>query len=178
MKISASAGVLVTLLAMPCLAGDPGAAPKADPEAQRRLGFKYYHGEGVKRDHERAVALFEKAADGGDIQSASNLAKMYEFGMGVQQDEGRALAWYVRAAEMGEPLSQFSASAMYYQGRGVAKDRVEAAKWWTIAMAAGGQFAEKIRPGVESAQAKLTPEENAEGERRAAVWLAAHGAKK
>jgi hypothetical protein len=34
----------------------------------------------------------------------------------------------------------------------VPQDRTEAAKWLTLAMMKGGQFAEKIRPSVESAQ--------------------------
>lgn len=168
---------LVTLCALPCVAGEQSLGAQANAEAQRRLGFRYYHGEGVKQDNKRAVALFERAAEGGDIESAFNLAKMYEFGMGVQQDDRLATTWYVRAAEMGSRSAQFSASVMYYLGQGVASDRAEAAKWWTLAMGAGGDFAEKIRPTVESAQGKLSPAELDEGKRRAAQWLAIHGAK-
>ena len=197
MKISAAVGAFVTLFAVPCLAGDleqgvkfqqgkdysraitafQRAAAKGNVEAQRRLGFMYYHGEGVRQDNKRAIALFEKAAEAGDIQSASNLAKMYEFGMGVQQDDNRAVIWYTKAAELGDPVSQFDASVMYYKGQGVPKDRVEAAKWWTLAMEKGGEFAERIRPSVESAQSKLTPEETDEGKRRAAEWLNARASK-
>lgn len=147
------------------------AAANGNVEAQRRLGFMYYHGEGVPQDNKRAVALFEKAGGAGDIQSASNLGKMYEFGMGVGQDDSRAASWYRNAAELGDPTSQFRVSVMYYQGQGVARDRVEAAKWWTLAMSQGREWAERFRPSVESAEAKLTPEENAEGRRRAAEWL-------
>jgi hypothetical protein len=42
----------------------------------------------------------------------------------------------------------------------------------------GGQFAEKIRPSVESAQSKLKSEEIAEGRRRADEWLKAREARK
>ena len=153
------------------------ASANGNAEALRRLALMYYHGEGVTQDNAQAVALFEKAAAGGDAESASNLARMYEFGMGVVQDDGQAAKWYLRAAELGEQSSQFRLSAMYYQGQGVAKDRVEAAKWWTIAMAPGGEGAERIRVSVESAQAKLTPAEIAEGQRRAAQWLGAQKAK-
>ncbi len=98
--------------------------------------------------------------------------------MGVAQDDARAAGWYRKAAELGDPGSQFRASVMYYKGQGVVQDRVEAAKWWTLAMAKGGGFAQSIRPSVESAEAKLTAEELAEGRRLAADWTKAHTAPK
>jgi TPR repeat protein len=156
------------LLALPCLAGDLEEGIRL-----RRLGFTYYHGQGVKQDNQRAVALFEKAAGLGDIESAFNLGKMYEYGMGVEQSDSRAATWYRKGAELGDAESQFNAGVMYYKGQGVAADRAEAAKWWTVAMMKGGKFAEKIRPSVESAQGKLTADEIAEGQRRAAEWIKA-----
>jgi len=196
MRIRAAAGVLSALFLVPCLAGDledgirfhenksyakaaasfRQAAARGNTEATRRLGFMYYHGEGVAQDNKRAVDLFEQSAAAGDVVSASNLAKMYEFGMGVTQDDARAAAWYEKAANMGDPMSQFNASIMYYKGQGVARDRAEAAKWWTLAMMQGGPFAETVRRSVESAEAKLTPEEIAEGKRRADQWVATRGA--
>jgi TPR repeat protein len=198
MRIASAIGVAIFFFTTTCLASDledgvraherkdyakaasafEKAAAKGSGEAQRRLGFMYYHGEGVAQDNKRAVALFEGAVQAGDVESASNLARMYEFGMGVELDEIRATTWYRKAAEMGEPAAQFSTSVMYYKGQGVARDRVEAAMWWTLAMGHGGAFAESIRIGVESAEAKLTPEEIAEGRRRAAEWTKAHDAKK
>jgi hypothetical protein len=154
------------------------AAAKGNAEAQRRLGFMYYHGEGVPQDNARAVILFAKAAGAGDTQSAFNLAKMYEYGMGVDQDDRRAASWFVAGAELGDPESQFNASVMYYQGHGVAQDRTEAAKWWTIAILTGGNSAERFRLMVESAERKLPPGEIAEGQRRAADWIRAHDARK
>jgi TPR repeat protein len=103
---------------------------------------------------------------------------MYEHGMGVDQDDARAASWYRKAAELGDPRSQFTTSIMYYKGQGVPQDRVEAAKWWTLAMMNGGAVAEMVRLSVESAQSKMTPEQIAEGERRAQDWLTAHQAKK
>lgn len=198
MRIRATIGAVCALLLAPCFAGDleegvkfqrhkdyakaatafQRAAVRGNAEAQRRLGFMYYHGEGVAQDNKRAVILFERSAEAGDIESASNLAKMYEFGMGVEQDDTRAAAWYRKAAELGDAASQFSASVMYYKGQGVVRDRAEAAKWWNLSMMQSGKWAETIRPSVESAESKLTPEEIAEGKRRAAEWLKAREASK
>ena len=195
MRIRATVGALSALVLVPCFAGDledgirwhehkryakaatalQKAAVRGSAEAKRRLGFMYYHGEGVAQDGKQAVILFEQSAAAGDIISASNLARMYEYGMGVAQDPTRAAAWYEKAANMGDPMSQFNASIIYYKGQGVARDPAEAAKWWTLAMMQGGPFAETVRRSVESAEAKLTPEEIAEGRRWADEWVAAHG---
>lgn len=147
------------------------ASAKGNVEAQRRLGFMYYHGEGVAQDNRRAVDLFESAARGGDSESARNLGTMYEYGMSVAQDDHRAAEWFRRAADLGEPFAQFRLSVMYYKGEGVARDRVEAAKWWNVAMNNGQEWERRFRPQIESAEAKLSAEENAEGKRKAIEWL-------
>lgn len=154
------------------------ASEKGSAQAQRRLGFMYYHGEGVAQDNKRAVTMFESAAKAGDAESARNLGTMYEYGMSVEQSDALAAAWYLTAAELGEPNSQFAVSVMYYKGQGVTRDRIEAAKWWTVAMRQGPVWERRVRPMIESAEAKLTADENAEGKRRAAEWLKVHGAKK
>jgi len=96
---------------------------------------------------------------------------VYEYGLlGATPDESRSTQWYRAAAERGHRLAQFESSVAYYKGQGVATDRAEAAKWWTIAMANGDSVPDWMRVSVESAQAKLTPEELAEGQRRAKEW--------
>ena len=169
MKLRATICVVSMLLAVPAIASDSA-------EAQRRLGFKYYHGEGVAQDNQRAVTLFEKAASAGDVQSASNLGMMYEFGMGVTQDNAQAAAWYRKAAEMGDSDAQFRASVMYYKGQGVPEDRIEAVKWWTLATMENGHFSNARRPQIQSAESKMTPADVAEGKRRAAEWSKAREA--
>ncbi|MEO8103530.1 MAG: tetratricopeptide repeat protein [Betaproteobacteria bacterium] len=154
------------------------AAASGNAEAQRRLGFMYYHGEGVAQGNKRALALFEKAAKTGDVESARNLGTMYEHGMSVDQNDALAASWYTVAAELGEPNSQFAASVTYYKGQGVARDRIEAAKWWNVAMSQGPVWERRIRPMIDSAEAKLSAEENAEGKRRAAEWLSTHNTRK
>lgn len=194
---AAAMGIAEALFALSCVAGDleegikfqervdhakaivafGKAAASGNAEAQRRLGFMYYHGEGVPQDNRRAVALFEQAARAGDFQSVQNLGTMYEYGMGMDADDSRAASWRLIGAELGDASSQFAISVMYYKGLGVMQDRIEAAKWWTVAMSQGPEWVQRIRPSVESAEAKLTAEEIAEGQRRAAAWLKARETK-
>ncbi len=113
-RTRATIRVLSLVLSAPCFAGDledgvrlydqkryapsvtafERAAVGGNVEAQRRLGFMYYHGEGVAQNNQRAVTLFETSASAADILSASNLGMMYEHGMGVDQDDARAASWY------------------------------------------------------------------------------------
>jgi uncharacterized protein len=153
---------VAVLLAGVLLVAATIAAAAADAVAERRMGMAYYRGDGVKLDYARAVEHLGRAVDKGDAESAIRLGKMYEFGMGVAADDALAAQWYTRGAELGSPQAQFEASVMYYKGRGVARDPVEAVKWWTLAMR-DEKYAGRIRASVESAEARLTPEELARG---------------
>ena len=150
------------------------ARPSSGVDALRQLAMKYYQGDGVPQDAQRAVSLLAMAVRGGDAESAIRLGKMYEFGMGVEADESRAADWYLRGAELGDSSAQFEIAILYYKGRGRDRDVVEAAKWWTLAMMKADGRAESMRLGVESAEAKLTPAQLEEGKRRAAAWHEAH----
>ena len=55
-------------------------------------------------------------------------------------------------------------SALYARGQGVPVDEIEAYKWCLLAAAQGDDEAKK---GAKSLERSLTPEQRAEGERRA-----------
>ena len=160
--------------AIACLAAASAlaaAAGTSDASQLRREAFRYYKGEGVKQSTSHAIEYFEKAARSGDAESAYHLGKIYEYGMGgAAADAARAASWYRTAADLGHRRGQFEASIAYYKGHGVDVDRAEAAKWWTLAMKPEDDYARLVRGNVQSAQAKLTPEETAEGSRRAGAW--------
>jgi len=50
------------------------------------LGVMYQLGEGVGKDLAKAVELYRKACDGGDMVGCSVLGFMYENGKGVGKD--------------------------------------------------------------------------------------------
>ena len=151
---------------------DVAEAKDSAADASRKLGMRYYRGEGVPLDYDKAVLHLGRAVEQGDAEAANILGKMYEFGMGVKEDEALSAKWYVAGSELNDPASQFHASIAYYKGAGVTKDRAQAAKWWTLAMAHGEWFRKRYLPTIESAEATLTPDELAEGRRMAAEWKA------
>ena len=154
------------------------AAQEVSAEASRKLGMRYYRGDGVPMDYDKAVLHLGRAVARGDAVAANILGKMYEFGMGVKEDEALSARWYIAGAELGDPSSQFHASIACYKGAGVPRNRAQAAKWATLALRHGDWFRKRYGPTIEAIEAELTPEELAEGRRLAAEWkpVAAPGA--
>jgi len=71
------------------------------PPAQYRLGEMYYFGTGgVGKNLEKAVKLFQEAAQQGDADAQMNLAMLLGSGEGVTLDAQQAEQW-MRKAELG-----------------------------------------------------------------------------
>ena len=73
----------------------------ADVQAQVNLGVCYSNGTGVEKDEQKAVELYQKAAEQGDANAQYNLGWCYESGTAVEKDEQKAVEWYKKAAEQG-----------------------------------------------------------------------------
>ena len=169
--------IIAAILVAFAFANAAEAAKDSPGESSRKLGMRYYRGEGVPVDYSRAVLHLGRAVEQGDAEAANILGKMYEFGMGVKEDEALSAKWYLAGAELDDPSSQFHASIALYKGTGVPRDRAQAAKWWTLAMGHGESFRKRYSPTIEMAQAHLTPEELIEGRRLATEWKPAPAAR-
>ena len=62
--------------------------------ALNNLAALYLNGRGVGRDTDRAVALYQKAARGGDPVAQTNLGQLYMNGRGVPRIPDKAIAWF------------------------------------------------------------------------------------
>ena len=67
------------------------------PGSIRELGAMRERGEGVPVDLERAVKLYDRAAELGDYKAQLALARCYAEGLGVPRDEDSAARWKARA---------------------------------------------------------------------------------
>ena len=91
-------------------------AEKGDVSAQKRLGFFYENGVGVKRDWAESANWFSKAADGGDESAVFVLSFLGRH----WRDEGSASATPIiyelveKVAKSGFAVAQFSLGVMYY----------------------------------------------------------------
>ena len=75
-----------------------------------------------------------------------------------------AVKWFRKAAEQNFAKAQYNLSVCYAAGAGVAKDNCEAYKWRLLAAGQGDEVAKKNMTALER---KLTPEQIAEGQKRA-----------
>ncbi|EJK49121.1 hypothetical protein THAOC_32033 [Thalassiosira oceanica] len=107
---------------------------KNDPVAICFLGKKYFFGDyGLKKDMERAVKLWEQAAELGSVDALFSLGNSYDFGNGVKQDKAKAVAFYAKAAMQGHVDSRHNLGC--FEGKKGNHDR--AVRHWLISAKMG-----------------------------------------
>jgi TPR repeat protein len=143
------------------------AAEQNNDVAQNTLGDCYFQGHGVVKDEVEGVMWYRKAAEQNFAPAQCNLGVCCRDGRGVQKDEVEAVKWFRKAAEQGDAVGQVGLGGCYVKAQGVAKDAVEAYKWYLLAAAQGHEIA-KHNAGY--AESQLTPEQRAEGQKRASEF--------
>ncbi|MDX1432891.1 MAG: tetratricopeptide repeat protein, partial [Gammaproteobacteria bacterium] len=108
--------LVIALVALPLAAADD------DYEAGKRA---YLAG-----DYERALAIWQPLAEGGDRFAQFSLGSLYFEGSGVDKDFAASARWFRAAAEQGYAPAQFNLGNAYKHGNGVEQDDVQAAEWW------------------------------------------------
>ena len=79
------------------------AADAGHREAQFKTGLCYYLGKGVRKDYDKALVYFKRAADRGDILSMRYLGILFEEGgKNIKKNYQTAMNWYSKAAEKGD----------------------------------------------------------------------------
>ncbi|EJK70872.1 hypothetical protein THAOC_07735 [Thalassiosira oceanica] len=82
---------------------------KKDPDAINYLGEMYFHEKfGLQKDTQKAVALWEEAAELGSIRALFNLGGSYDGGYGVQLDKAKGVEFYTKGAMQGCVLSRYA----------------------------------------------------------------------
>jgi uncharacterized protein len=111
------------------------AAEQGVNQAQGQIGEMYEFGEGVQKDHEKAVAWIRKAT----IEySASSMmiAARYADGINTPQNVPKAIEWYQMSAEAGHVIAQTLLGNLY-EGTAGGENYAEAASWYRRATEAG-----------------------------------------
>ena len=88
-------------------------------------------------DMDRAVALYQRAADAGDLRAMVSLAQLYDSGTGVAQDTAKALEWNERAAAGDSPDALINLAVSLFEGAGIAQDTGRAVSLLRRASGAG-----------------------------------------
>ncbi len=87
---------------------------------------KYYK----NKEYDKAVPMFQRLAERGDMKAQFVLGYCYKEGQGVAQDYTQAVHWYRKSAEQGDPDAQCSLGWSYFKGQGVPQDYTQAVYWY------------------------------------------------
>jgi len=139
--------------------------------AQFNLATCYEKGQGVAKDMVEAVRWYRKAADQNVAEAQYNLGQCYLHGEGVTSNNLEAVKWYRKAAEQNCAAAQYSLGRCYLRSLGVAQDGAEGYKWCLLSSVQGNEIAKNA---VTKLDAVMSPEQIAEGKRRANDWLKKH----
>lgn len=123
----------------------PPLAEAGDAEAQNKLAHIYYDnynqdcvnelydGSDPKHDPRKALDLFRKSAEQGNVDSMSMLGLMYLEGPSFydypEQDSKEAEKWFLKAALKGDAFSSLNLARLYTEELGLPKDPQKARKW-------------------------------------------------
>ena len=94
-------------------------------------GKNYFYGsDEVRKDYEKAIKCFIRAADLGNALAMERVGYMYNLGCGVKEDKTEALKWYRRAAEIGDVNLENHFAYCLEDGDGVEQNIDEAIYWF------------------------------------------------
>ncbi len=105
------------------------AADQGDPEAQFELAGQYASGDAVERNLDKALELFQQAADRDYVPAIRVLAMAYESGgLELEGDPGRTIEWLERGVELKDDWSINRLAEAYRKGQlGLERDPARAA---------------------------------------------------
>ena len=148
-------------------------AEGGDAEAQFSLGLRLAQ-DGDAQNCVQAAHWYLKAADQNHARAQFNLGVMYATGQGVPHDDVLSLMWIGKAAHLGDPGAQYALGMRQWRisldagPENARESRIEAHKWFRLAAGKGHVGSEVNR---DSLALRMTPEDVAEGGRRAAAFV-------
>ena len=91
--------------------------------------------------YKKAISLWKKLIDLGDVGAATNLGWMYENGRAVEKSDIEAFKYYKIAADRGDNVGQCNLAWNYENGCGIEKDINKAIFWYKKSAEQGDQRA-------------------------------------
>ena len=137
--------------------GDTAAELRA--KIQLVIGCRYYAGEGVEQNTQKAIEWITKSAEQGNASAQYMLGVMYYKVEGIEKDEKKAIKWIGKAAEQGNASAQYILGVMYYNGEGVEEDEKKGIEWIRKAAEQGNEEAKNTLDEILSERAEDTNEE-------------------
>ncbi len=123
-------------------------AKSDNPQAAYWLGRMYEDGLGIKKDVDKAITFYRKAAEQGLQTAKLRLGEIYFHGTEKLQNFEEAHKWLELAAFDNDPLAQRDLGTLYANGWGTRKDPIWAYVWYEFAARQGDYEAQKLRDGL------------------------------
>ena len=100
---------------------------KLSSSAMLKLADKYYFGDEVERDFEKAFYWYLQAAEKNEHEAISQVCLMYYTGVGTKLDYKKAFEWTERALrDQADFLARYIRAEMFFHGEFVQKNYSEA----------------------------------------------------
>ena len=106
-----------------------------DKKAMCILAEKYENGDNVEQNLNKAIELYQRAADNNYAIGMYKLGNIYFDGRGVEQNHETALRLYKRAGARNHVLAMAQVGKCYHHGYGTEKDDRKAVEWLRNALA-------------------------------------------
>ena len=137
---------------------------------------------GVPGDEEQIASAVLNLAERGDAKAQTIMGVLCGNAQGTMQGDAQAVEWFRLAAEQGDPWAQFKLGRSYETGRGIPVDRIEAHKWLSLGTPKLRdelwEANEDFEDATDAVEAKMSPAEVAEAEKRAREWTEAFAKRK
>lgn len=105
--------------------------------ARYNLALAYEEGKGTRRNRKKALALYQAAAQDGDVDAQLALGWCYLNGVFGPRDSLASFRWYEQAARQREPKALFSLGQMFLEGLGIPASRERAERYLRAAATLG-----------------------------------------
>ncbi len=147
---------------------DAGQAP-----AMMALAVMLDEGRGVARDPEAALAWERRAADAGDGAALYSYADRLFGGRGLTKNADAGMEWLRRAVATGYPPALYRLSKFILERAKRAEDRINGYVYLTLVVQlADGELRKAAQTDRASLQSGMSPDEVADGTKRAGEWKA------
>lgn len=122
-----------------------GKADGEDPQALKALAVKHTSGRGVEKSHEKAFALYQRAAELGDPEAISIVGQLLYIGRGTEKNTRKACEYFKEAAWLGDGDAQFNFAVAHIGGEVIPENFREAYIWFDCAAKNGIHEAQERR---------------------------------
>ena len=112
-------------------------AEQQNPQAQKELGDKYLHGEGVAQSTAAAIRWYQQSAKAGYVPAQYTLGYLYQRGLGVRKSDHDAMIWYHQAAQAGNTDAQYNLGTLLLTTKEISKMPTQAFSLYQLAAKAG-----------------------------------------